>query len=111
MNDEPCCEWHNRNCEPPSELCCGDCTEYHHGWHRCHLGEDWTGHHGHPEECIAPDAAVARAEGLAAQVAAVEVVCDGASGDHIGGVSVVRVPLVRAALAARPVTDDKAGDR
>lgn len=22
-----CCDLHNRNCEPPSELCCGDCTE------------------------------------------------------------------------------------
>ena len=29
---------------------------------------------------------------------AIEAVLDGASGDHIGGVTVVRVPLVRAAL-------------
>jgi hypothetical protein len=28
-----CCDLHNRNCEPPSELCCGDCTEAHHGIH------------------------------------------------------------------------------
>lgn len=28
-----CCDLHNRNCEPPSELCCGECTEAHHGIH------------------------------------------------------------------------------
>lgn len=26
----PCCDSHNRNCEPPSELCCHDCTEKTH---------------------------------------------------------------------------------
>ena len=30
-----CCELHNEHCEPPSELCCGSCTEYHHGLHAC----------------------------------------------------------------------------
>jgi hypothetical protein len=29
----PCCDLHNRNCEPPSELCCSGCTEFHHGMH------------------------------------------------------------------------------
>jgi hypothetical protein len=33
----PCCSMHNRNCEPPSELCCERCTEYHHGPHICAL--------------------------------------------------------------------------
>ncbi len=38
-----CCDLHNRHCEPPSELCCWQCTEA-----------------GHPEHaegstCIAPD--------------------------------------------------------
>lgn len=23
----PCCDMHNHNCEPPSELCCEECTE------------------------------------------------------------------------------------
>lgn len=25
-----CCDMHNRNCEPPSELCCWECTEAGH---------------------------------------------------------------------------------
>ena len=28
--DEPCCDLHGKNCEPPSELCCWDCTEVTH---------------------------------------------------------------------------------
>ena len=28
-----CCDLHNRNCEPPSELCCRDCTEANHPMH------------------------------------------------------------------------------
>lgn len=28
-----CCELHNTNCEPPSELCCGFCTEVRHPEH------------------------------------------------------------------------------
>lgn len=39
----PCCDLHNRNCEPPSELCCERCTEGAHPGHR-----DGTA-------CIAPD--------------------------------------------------------
>lgn len=27
---EACCDLHGRNCEPPSELCCGSCTEAAH---------------------------------------------------------------------------------
>lgn len=30
----PCCDMHNHHCEPPSELCCGHCTEVHHPDHR-----------------------------------------------------------------------------
>lgn len=30
---EACCDIHGRNCEPPSELCCDLCTEFHHGMH------------------------------------------------------------------------------
>jgi len=30
----PCCDLHGRNCEPPSELCCWDCTEATHPEHR-----------------------------------------------------------------------------
>jgi hypothetical protein len=42
-----CCDFHNRTCEPPSELCCGDCTEFHHGMHQC--GPQFRlGHHGQP---------------------------------------------------------------
>lgn len=26
----PCCDMHNAHCEPPSELCCGSCTEVAH---------------------------------------------------------------------------------
>jgi hypothetical protein len=28
-----CCQWHSRTCEPPSELCCGECTERNHPDH------------------------------------------------------------------------------
>jgi hypothetical protein len=28
-----CCDLHGRNCEPPSELCCEQCTEADHPWH------------------------------------------------------------------------------
>ena len=38
-----CCDLHNRNCEPPSELCCWQCTEAVHPAHR------------DGSECIAPD--------------------------------------------------------
>ncbi|HEU4543315.1 MAG TPA: hypothetical protein VFR23_19450 [Jiangellaceae bacterium] len=38
----PCCDLHNRNCEPPSELCCWACTEANHPNHlpreRCVMG-------------------------------------------------------------------------
>lgn len=33
LNLGPCCDLHNRNCEPPSELCCGHCTEASHPNH------------------------------------------------------------------------------
>lgn len=29
----PCCDLHNQCCEPPSELCCGSCTEAAHPEH------------------------------------------------------------------------------
>lgn len=29
----PCCDLHNEHCEPPSELCCGACTEAAHPEH------------------------------------------------------------------------------
>ena len=31
----PCCDMHNEHCEPPSELCCAECAEWHHGLHAC----------------------------------------------------------------------------
>lgn len=37
-----CCNMHNRNCEPPYELCCDQCSEREHPGHRT-------------TECIAPD--------------------------------------------------------
>lgn len=81
-----------------------------HGWRTCHRR--------HLEELEARGAAEARAEGLAAQVAAVEKLCDEAE----RGEGIIVTPgfttyysvdtgLLRRALAARPVTDDKAGDR
>lgn len=33
LPDDVCCDLHNRNCEPPSELCCWRCTESQHPWH------------------------------------------------------------------------------
>jgi hypothetical protein len=39
----PCCDLHNRNCEPPSELCCDQCSEWDHP------------SHASGTECIAPD--------------------------------------------------------
>jgi hypothetical protein len=49
-----CCDLHNRNCEPPSELCCEGCTEARHaGW----IGTGGVRRYGHPagETCINPD--------------------------------------------------------
>lgn len=48
MGGEPyrCCDMHNEHCEPPSELCCNLCPEFHHGLHGC--GPDkrtMTSHH------------------------------------------------------------------
>jgi hypothetical protein len=42
----PCCDMHNRNCEPPYELCCERCTEAAHGL---------LGVHSDGSACIAPD--------------------------------------------------------
>jgi hypothetical protein len=28
-----CCSLHNMHCEPPGELCCANCAEWHHGLH------------------------------------------------------------------------------
>lgn len=50
-----CCDLHGPNCEPPSELCCEDCTEVHHGaW----IDGREIRRFGHPpgETCSAPDA-------------------------------------------------------
>lgn len=33
-NGPRCCGLHGRNCEPPGELCCGDCTEADHPGHQ-----------------------------------------------------------------------------
>jgi hypothetical protein len=42
-----CCDLHNVHCEPPSELCCGDCPEAAHPNHppgtRCVLDLGTTG--------------------------------------------------------------------
>ena len=49
-----CCGLHGRNCEPPSELCCHDCTEARHaGW----TDERGVSRFGHPsgEMCSNPD--------------------------------------------------------
>lgn len=45
----PCCEFHDRNCEPPSELCCRECIE------RDHPGHRWIG------PCSVPDLTLHRA--------------------------------------------------
>lgn len=49
----PCCDLHGRNCEPPSELCCRECTEARHGAWR---DERDTLRFGHPrgETCSSP---------------------------------------------------------
>lgn len=36
---------HNEHCEPPSELCCYACTEFHHGLHLCGSVGVVTSHH------------------------------------------------------------------
>lgn len=40
-----CCDMHNEHCEPPGDLCCEDCSEFHHGMHVCvsHLGVGFPG--------------------------------------------------------------------
>jgi len=30
MTNQPCCDMHNRHCEPPGDLCCRRCTEASH---------------------------------------------------------------------------------
>lgn len=32
-----CGPMHNEHCEPPSELCCQNCSEVHHGFHNCEI--------------------------------------------------------------------------
>jgi hypothetical protein len=54
IDEARCCDMHNRNCEPPSELCCENCTEARHaGW----TDERGSLRHGHPrgEACSNPD--------------------------------------------------------
>jgi hypothetical protein len=49
-----CCDLHGRNCEPPGDLCCEDCTEARHaGW----TDERRVRRYGHPagEVCANPD--------------------------------------------------------
>jgi Protein of unknown function (DUF2829) len=49
-----CCDLHGRNCEPPSELCCEECTEVRHaGW----VSGNGFQQYGHPrgEACSNPD--------------------------------------------------------
>jgi hypothetical protein len=42
-----CCDLHGRNCEPPSELCCQDCTEAAH--------DTFPIRHADGSTCSAPD--------------------------------------------------------
>ncbi len=37
----PCCESHNQHCEPPSELCCHQCTEARHPVHPAGVQCTW----------------------------------------------------------------------
>ena len=58
-----CCDLHGRNCEPPSELCCENCTEARHaGW----TDDRGTQRFGHPrgEKCSSPDLSDMSASGL-----------------------------------------------
>src|ERR1017187_6083482 len=52
-----CCDLHGRNCEPPGELCCWECTEARHGGWRDVRG---VSRYGHPagELCSNPDLSV-----------------------------------------------------
>lgn len=45
--DAACCDLHGRNCEPPSELCCHNCTEASH--------DTWPIRHADGTVCSAPD--------------------------------------------------------
>jgi len=57
----PCCDLHGRNCDPPSELCCENCTEARHGGWTDERG-NWR--YGHPrgEACSNPDLSSAGGE-------------------------------------------------
>lgn len=48
-----CCDLHGRNCEPPGDLCCRECTEARHGFWTDERG---VRHLGHPrgEQCSNP---------------------------------------------------------
>lgn len=50
LNVFPCCDMHGRHCEPPSELCCDQCTEAGH-----EFGDAWRGHHADGTVCSNPD--------------------------------------------------------
>ena len=54
VDESRCCDMHGRNCEPPSELCCEECTEARHaGW----TDPKGVQRFGHPagEACSNPD--------------------------------------------------------
>lgn len=65
----PCCDLHGRNCEPPPELCCWQCTEARHcGW----TASNGAQRYGHPagEECSNPNLSrLTLAEALADEMA------------------------------------------
>jgi hypothetical protein len=48
----PCCDMHNEHCEPPSELCCEECTEFHHGLHRCDERKPFALSHHDGSQCV-----------------------------------------------------------
>lgn len=50
-----CCDLHGRNCEPPSELCCDQCTEAHHGIHGDPPNFDTVSSHHDGSVCSNPD--------------------------------------------------------
>lgn len=47
-----CCDMHNEHCEQPSETCCAECTENHHGVHQDVAGGPILSSHHDGSRCV-----------------------------------------------------------
>jgi hypothetical protein len=91
-----CCDMHNEHCEPPSELCCGRCTEWDHPRHPAGVRCTWL---PAPSSAAAVETAVTAqliAEEARAEIAAIIGMADDGT-DMMDEIMAVVAALVRAA--------------